>query len=268
MKKCISVLVILLLVASLALPTLAAEPRLDAVADAAGLLTTEQRSTLEQKAREIAKAYQCGVYIITMGDFTDYSNQSSLYEAAKELYLGYDLGFGEEHSGVLLVLSMAERDYTLLAYGYGNTAFTDYGKDRLADAFLDDFGDDDWYEGFDHYLTKSESMLRTARAGEPLDVGNSPSIVTAGVLISIALGCGVSLLICLGFKGTMKSVAIQTDADSYIQPGSVDFTIREDRFTHITRNRVKIVQKSDSGGSSGGGTTIDSSGFSGKSGKF
>ena len=89
----------------------------------------------------------------------DYTYDETIYEAAKTLYQEYSLGYGEEKSGELLLLSMAERDYTLIAYGYGNTAFTDYGKDKLSEVFLDDFGDDNWYSGLSDYLDKSESML-------------------------------------------------------------------------------------------------------------
>ncbi len=266
MRKWFSVMVALLLTLSLALPTLAAEPQLNYVTDAAGLLTEEERETLECEAEEISDTYQCDVYIITVSDFLEYTTQTSVYEGAKELYRTYDLGYGAEKSGVLLLLSMAERDYSLIAYGYGNTAFTDYGKDKLADVFLDDFGDNDWYGGFSDYLQKSGSMLEAARNGNPLDVGSNPATKRVGALIAVALGCLVSLGICALLAGSMKSVGIKTEADAYIRSGSVNFTIRADQFTHMTRSRVKIEKETSSGG--GGGTTIDSSGFSGKSGKF
>lgn len=263
-KKLISLAALLLLLAMLCVPAWADEPQLDYVTDAAGILTGEEWETLEDRAGEISRRYQCGVYIITVDDFTDYVDTDSLYEAAKTIYRGYDLGYGAEQSGVLLMLSMAERDYTLIAYGYGNTAFTDYGKDKLAEKFLDNFGDDDWYGGFTDYLEKSADMLKSARAGHPLDVGSNPLIRLAGLLISVALGCFASLAVCSFLWRGMKSVGVKAEADTYISAGSVDFTVREDQFTHITESRVKIERSS--GG--GGGTSVDSDGFSGKSGKF
>ena len=160
---------------------------------------------------------------------------------------------------------MAERDYSLIAYGYGNTAFTDFGKDKLADTFLDDFAEDDWYAGFEDYLEKSESMLKSARAGRPLDADNDPLVRFGGLLISVGLGCLCAFLICCPLWARMKSVSVKTEADAYIRAGSVAFTAREDHFTHTTQTRVKI-EKSSGGGS--GGTTVDSDGFSGISGKF
>lgn len=262
-KKLISLAAVLALLAALCVPALAAEPQLGYVTDAALLLTDDEWEMLEDRAGQISRQYRCGVYIVTVDDFTYYVDTDSIYEAAKAIYRDYDLGLGEEQSGVLLLLSMAERDYSLIAYGYGNTAFTDYGKDRLAEEFLDDFGDDDWYGGFTDYLEKSAGMLKSAEEGKPLDVGTNPLIWLVGLLISLALGCVAALLICTFLEGKMKSVAKGSEADSYLETDSVQITAREDHFTHTTETRVKIEEKTG-----GGGTTVDLDGFSGKSGKF
>lgn len=265
MKKLISFLAVLTLLTALWVPALAAEPELGYVTDAASLLSDTEWTALESKAESISARYECGVYIITVDDFTDYVNTYDVYEAAKAIYREYSLGWGTEKSGVLLFLSMAERDYSLIAYGYGNTAFTDYGKDRLADRFLDNFGDDDWYGGFEDYLNMCESMLQSAREGRPLDVGSAPAIRLVGILISIALGCIAAFIVCCFLSLQMRSVAVKAEADSYIRSDSINFIAREDRFSHTSQVRTKV--ESSSGGS-GGGTTVDSSGFSGKSGKF
>lgn len=264
MKKTISLFAAFVLLFALWVPAQAAQARLDYVTDAACLLTDEEWEVLENTARDISESYQCGVYIITLDDFTNYSSAGSIYEAAKDIYREYELGWGQEKSGVLLLLSMAERDYTLIAYGYGNTAFTDFGKDKLADVFLDNLADDDWYGGFTDYLHKCGSMLSSARAGRPLDVGSDPLVFLAGLGISLVLGCLISVVICSLLLGTMRSVAVKTEAGDYLRRDSVVFTRREDRFTHATESRVKI----EKGSGGGGGTTVDSDGFSGESGKF
>lgn len=261
MKRIISLMAALILSVLLCVPAMAAGAQLDYVTDAAMLLTDEEWETLEDRARAISEQYDCGVYIVTLEDFTWYVDTYDPYEAAKAIYREYDLGLGGDNSGVLLMLSMAERDYALISYGYGNTAFTDYGKDVLADAFLDDLSYDDWYGGFEDYLAKSESLLRSAEEGHPLDVGTSAKVWLVGMLISVGLGCLLAMLVCWTLRQRMRSVSAGAEADAYIHAGSVDITLREDRFTHATESRVKIEKKS-------GGTTVDSSGFSGKKGKF
>lgn len=264
MKKILSFLAVLALLTALCVPALAAEPELGCVTDAASLLSDQQWATLEGKAEALSAQYECGIYIITLDDFTDYVNTNDVYEAAKAIYREYSLGWGAEKSGVLLLLSMAERDYSLIAYGYGNTAFTDYGKDQLAKRFLDNFGEDDWYGGFSDYLNKCGSMLSTAREGHPLDVDSNPLIRLAGIGISLLVGCAAAFVIAVWVSDRMmKSVSAKTEAGAYLTAGSVEITGREDHFTHTTETRSKIERNSDSGG-----TTIDSDGFSGKSGKF
>lgn len=254
-KRILSLCIILLLALSLCTPVAAAgfeDAQLSFVTDEAGLLTNEQRLELEQRAEEISQKYQCGVYIITVNDFTDYTYESSVYEAAKDLYREYELGYGEERSGELLLLSMEARDYALIAYGYGNTAFSEAAAE-LAETFLDDFADDAWYDGFSDYLEKSASMLVSSR-----------NIVFVGIGISLLLGCGLGLLLCWLLKEKqMKSVAVKQDANAYLRADGVHITNRQDQFSHITQTRTKIEKSSG-----GGGTSVDSDGFSGQSGKF
>ncbi len=264
-KRWISLLAVLILVLTLCVSALAAgfeAAKADFITDYSGILTELERSELEQRAEEISRQYQCGVYVIVLEDYTGYSYDGSVYEAAKALYQEYELGYGEEKSGELLLVSMADRDYALIAHGYGNTAFTEFGKNKLSEVFVDNFKEDDWYGGFSDYLEKSASMLQSAWDGQPLNADSDPLIGSAGIGISVLLGCGLGLLICWLFKEhQMKSVAVKTEADAYVSAGSAKITNRQDQFTHTTETRKKIEKSSSSSSSS-------NDGFSGKSGKF
>ena len=78
-------------------------------------------------------------------------------------------GLGTERTGILLLLDMKERVFDICAHGSAaHYAFTEYGKDELANAFLDDFADDDWYSGFFHYLVELEHQLMHAEKGKPV----------------------------------------------------------------------------------------------------
>ena len=128
MKK---ILLTLLAVAMLAVllvsPALAAQ--LDNVTDAAVLLTDEQLATLEEMAENVSDRYGCGVYVVTVDDYRELED-TDVQTCAEDLYDYFELGLGEERNGILLMLSMEERDYALIAYGQkAHYAFTDYGKD-------------------------------------------------------------------------------------------------------------------------------------------
>lgn len=240
-----------------------ADPELDLVSDSAAILTQAEAATLEEKAQKISETYKCNVYIVTVDDYSAYGN--SVYEAAKTIYQTYHLGYGTEKDGVMLLLSMNDRDYSLIAFGYGNTAFTDYGKEQLEEEFLDDLGDNEWAEGFSDYLDKSAEMLKTARAGKPLDVGSNPMIQIVGFVFNLILGAGVAFLASHLLKSTMNSVHEKEEAEAYVTEGGVSFRRRDDRYLYSNESRRLI--KKDSGSSSGG-TSVDSDGFSGSSGKF
>ena len=81
--------------------------------------------------------------------------------------------------------------------------------------------------------------------------------------MSVLLALILSFVVCFILKANMESVEESSEADAYVTAGSVNFTAREDHFTHQTETRTVISKDSDSGG-----TSIDSDGFSGSSGKF
>jgi len=277
-------LLVLIFCCALPLPAMAAE--LDTVTDAAGLLTDAERGELNDRAEELAEQYQCAVYIVTLEDMEDMGT-SDAYDLATAVYTEYDLGYGEEKSGLLLLLSMAERDYALIAYGYGNTAFTDYGKDVLLDEdVLPLLGEDAYYEGFSAYLDTAGEYLSMARDGKPFDVENAPGYnetdgsygVTARpkydegefavrlgavILLPLLLAGGI----CLYWKRQMNTAVSARTADRYIPSDGFHLTGQQDTFLYRTETRRRIENHS-SGGGHAGGTSMRSGGFSGRSGKF
>ena len=118
-----------------------------------------------------------------------------------------------------------------------------------------------WAAGFSDYISGSEELLYAASTGTPVDVqqGSGIGMTLVMILLIPALIAGVA---CGIMAASMKTARRKTDADYYSR--SVQITGRHDRF--ITRTVVR--QKIESSYSSGGGTRINSGGFSGKSGKF
>ncbi len=241
------------------------------VSDEAHLLSVDAWTQLEAEAERISKKYQCGVYIATVPDYTEYGSYSSFWSFSEDFYNNYHLGIGEKRNGILLILSMAERDYSLIAYGSdAHYAFTDYGKEVLENEFLDDFRRDDWAGGFGDYLSMSEQLLASAAAGEPVDVpytSRGESRSTVGGIVTVFVPLLTAFGACEGMRRQMKPVSRQSRADEYIVQGGIDLSLKRDVFLNrtITRVPIRSVEKSPAGG---GGTTVNSHGFSGHSGKF
>ena len=244
------------------------------VKDDCGLLSNTELSELQSRASQISSEYNCGVYIVVVKNMDDFVYDYKIYpdafavEAFAQYYYFNELkGVGDSGNGIFLVMSMKERDYDIMAHGdFGNKAFTDYGKTKLADSFLDYFGQDEWYRGFSSYLSKVERYMEAASRGTPVDVGtripehNLPLSLAAGLIF----GFIVALISCLTMKSGMKSVRQARIASNFIVQNGVNIPIQKDFFTHNTVTR-QVIQSSSGGG---GGTHINSSGSSHHSGKF
>ena len=111
------------------------------VFDISDLLTYEEWEELEARAADISNRQHCGVYFALVDDFTDYGD-GSVYEVTYQLYHGSELGFGTDRDGIIVLLSMEERNYAMFVYGeYAEYAFDDFGQEKLEEQFLGDFGD-------------------------------------------------------------------------------------------------------------------------------
>ena len=125
----------------------ATEAQLWNITDTVGLLTSDEDLTLEARAEEISAQYGVGIYLLILEDYSEYYDDP--YETAYELYHQNTLGMGEDRDGVILLMSMSDRKYATFFYGpKAEYAFDAYGQELMEEEFLDDFRDDDWYDGF------------------------------------------------------------------------------------------------------------------------
>ena len=76
----------------------------------------------------------------------------------------------------------------------------------------------------------------------------------------------LALVVCVVLMLQMKTANLKTEAGDYMVQNGTNMRVVQDIFTHRTVTRQAIEQNENKGG--GGGTTINSRGFSGKSGKF
>ena len=249
----------------------ATEPQLWNITDTVGLLTSDEDQSLEERAEEISAQYGVGVYLLILEDYSEYYDDP--YETAYQFYHGYTLGEGEDRDGVILLMSMSNRKYATFFYGpKAEYAFDAYGQELMEEEFLDDFRDDDWYDGFEDYLEVCAEYLERAEAGDPVRRddssagGSSVSGIGTTILVCLGISAVIAMIVCLILRGKMKSVRKGTHADAYVT-GSLNLTASRDQYTHTTETRTKIEhESSDSGG--GGSSACSGGGGSGRSGSF
>ena len=231
------------------------------VTDTAGIMTPEERQMLEETAQDISETHDFGLYIITMDNFRDVTDSQDVFDGATALYNNYALGHGEERKGLLFLLSMDRRDFSMVTYSdYGNFVFDAVAREELVYSFSDDFRLDDWYSGFADYLEDCDDMLEDGP-----DKLQSEITGMVGIIFLLPLIIAAVVIAILSRK--MKSVFKATEAEAYAG-GGLNLTRSYDQFTHATETRKKRKEESSDGGGSGGTRSRSSGGFGGTSGKF
>ena len=231
------------------------------VTDTAGIMTPEERQMLEETAQDISETHDFGLYIITMDNFRDVTDSQDVFDGATALYNNYALGHGEERKGLLFLLSMDRRDFSMVTYSdYGNFVFDAVAREELVYSFSDDFRLDDWYSGFADYLEDCDDMLEDGP-----DKLQSEITGMVGIIFLLPLIIAAVVIAILSRK--MKSVFKATEAEAYAG-GGLNLTRSYDQFTHATETRKKRKEESSDGGGGGGTRSRSSGGFGGTSGKF
>ena len=199
----------------------ATEAQLWNITDTVGLLTSDEDLTLEARAEEISAQYGVGIYLLILEDYSEYYDDP--YETAYELYHQNTLGMGEDRDGVILLMSMSDRKYATFFYGpKAEYAFDAYGQELMEEEFLDDFRDDDWYDGFSDYLEVCAEYLERAEAGDPVRGddssagGSDGSGIGTTILVCLGISAVIAMIVCLILRGKMKSVRKGTHADAYV----------------------------------------------------
>ena len=250
------------------------------VVDSVGLLSASEVTALSARLAEIGEKYQCDVLVAvvpTLGNKTAEEYADDFFD-----YNGYGYGAVPDANGmtvngdgVLLLLSMEDRDFAVSTSGFGIKAFTDYGiQTDLEAAFLPYLRNDNWYGAFNAYADRCDWLLNTARKGKPYDVG----YYLNGVAVAIAAIAGLLLAFIPvnSMKRQLTDVHASTNADTYLTPQTFLMTQNTDLLlgSHTSRTvHVEPVRTSGGGGggfSGGSSTHTSSSGgtHGGHSGKF
>lgn len=254
------------------------------IIDDADILTQEEENVLSQKAESISSAYNFGIYIVTVPDFLDFydidttsdditiNNVPNIEDCSYQYYMDKGLGTGESQDGLMLFLSMADRDFDIMAYGYGNIAFTDYGKSKLADAFLSDFSINYWCDGMEKYLSKAEYFLKWASKGHPYDYHSLAIKIEnlwKNLIVSLVIGLIIAFISVKKNKRNLNNIKTAISAGNYIDDSKIALSRSVDNYLYSnTTVTYKPKPSTSSGSSYRGGTSVHSNGSSHHSGKF
>ncbi len=249
----------------------AAAENSDRVVDQAGLLSDREEEKLEEQFAAIAGEYQCDVAVVTV----DSCGGKSPMNFTDDYYEANGYGCGDTRDGLMLMISMEERDWWITTMGDAIRIFTDYGLEQMEYQFIDELSDGDYYEAFRSFGRTAEDFMEEARQDRPYDVGHTyekPLALGVRIGISAAVGLALAALTFGGLFAQLKSAKVKREARDYVRKNSFQVTRANDLFLYRTVRRRKIEKAPPSGGGGGGGSSIHttSSGGSagGRGGKF
>ena len=264
MKKRLYIILFTLIFSTMCVMPVFAQNEMAAyVVDDAGLLTDSEENSLNETLKEISNRQNCQVVVVTTNSLDGKSA-----EAYADDYYDYN-GYGKD--GILLLVSMEDRDYGISTCGYATEAFTDAGINYIENKFLDDLSAGNYEKAFSTYAKQCDKFLTQAKEGKAYDSSNMPHepLSSMWILISFVAGLVIALIIVACMISKLKSVHMQVAAGNYVKDGSVD--ISEMRDLYLYSNITKRARpKNDSNNGGGSSTHISSSGetHGGTSGKF
>ena len=235
--------------------------------DEEDLLTEEEESSLLEKLDEISLRQDCDVVIAVVSGLEG----STAMEYADDFYDYNGYGMGSERDGILLLVSMEERDWWMSTCGYGITAFTDAGMKYMSEKFLPELSDGNYMQAFEKFSELCDDFITQAKTGEPYDQGNLPAepFNPFWIAVDLVIGFGMGYVIAFRKKEKLRTVRKKVMAEDYTLPGSFVLTVNSDRFVrkYTTSQVIQVDSESDSSGSS---THTSSSGTThgGTGGKF
>ena len=245
--------------------TIPAEGQMPRLVDDAGLLDSTEEVLLEKKLDEISERQQCDVAVVTVNGLDGKS--PTAYADDFYDYNGY--GYGAGNDGILLLVSMEDRDWAITTCGNAIDVFTDAGQEYIVSQFRPDLSGGKYYDAFDCFAEQCDYFLTQAAQGEPFDEDTLPKTFDPiWVLISCALGIVIAFCVVTGMKSQLKSVRAQSGAQGYIRPGGFHLTGGNELFLYRNVTRTQRAENSSSSGKSSTHTSFSGTTHGGGSGKF
>lgn len=279
-KKLFALLLALVFSLCCAVPAFAANIDRSRVVDGAELLTDDEISALSAKLDEISTRQQMDVVVMTSDDLQGYDTAT---ECADELYEYCGYGFGDEKDGIMLFISMDDRDWAISTCGRAIDVFGEYDCDYIGNEIVPYLSDGDYAAAFERFANLCDQFITNGGIDDDDydhdddydDYRNftipSERLSPMWILVSIVAGILLAVLVVGIMRSKLKTVRFQAAASNYVKHGSMNITDSSDLYLYRTMSRTPRPKSNDNSSSGGGGGIhMSSSGtmHGGSSGKF
>lgn len=241
--------------------------------DQAGLLSTNEAQEVRESLDEVSRKYSCDVVVAT----ADKLDGMSPTEYADWLYENSGYGQGEDSNGILLLVSLDDRDWAISTSGDARAVFNDDAQEYMMSKVRPCFSEGKYAQGFLEYAKISGSLLADAEAGVYYGVNQektdpepeSKGLPFGWLFGDLGIGAVIAGLLGKSKASKLHGIRRQSSADAYLKAEDIRFDIKEDRYVRTDTERRKIEKNEER--PEGMATTHMSSGghsHGGSSGKF
>ncbi|WP_434778735.1 TPM domain-containing protein [Neisseria sp. Ec49-e6-T10] len=123
--------------------------------DYAQLFTQTEKNNLSQIAQDIAKNERIDIAVVT----TNKPNGKTSRDYADDFYDAYQFGYGEDRSGLIMLINMKEREIWISTTGKAIDIFTDQKINLILDSIYIDLAQNHYFNASKQFLELSESYI-------------------------------------------------------------------------------------------------------------
>jgi len=227
------------------------------VVDNAGLLNDGEIYELERLTAQIASTYNFNLVIVTETDIGGVEPETYANNYFDKDYNGQD--------GCLFLQVTGSRDYWFSTSGRGIKILNSTAFDKLKSDVVKHLKEDAPAQAYTAFIRDWGIFLELDAEGKNYNFirAYSTYMYIAAWVVSLI----IALLALFNMKAKMDNVRPKTEADSFIVPGSLAFTKKNDTFLYTTVTKTKRESSSSSSGGSHGSHS-GGSGHGGGGGKY
>ncbi len=223
----------------------------DKVYDFANLFSDSEENKLYNDIYKYTNKTSYEAVIVTTYD----NNGKHVEDYAMDFY--EDNGFRED--GIIFVIDMLDRGYTMMVHGAAIDTYTDNDIDYILDELYYDMADGDYYDAASNFLslsTKYYSSNSSYSYGSNVSTGDMMIWLK---LFGYPLIVTIIVILIMAFQNRMVKKA--NSSKSFLNNETKVITTISDIFLGATTTKVRIDTDSSSGGGMRGGSGGRSSGM-------
>ena len=210
------------------------------IIDKADLISSNAEAQLTKKARDIQNKYKIDVVIVTVPS----TEGAGIEYFTETLYLQSGYGQGSLKDGMMLLLSMEERDYDFYKKGKVHDNLSISLEEKILDPTINKLRNSDYEGAFNIFLSTVDEVYSKAKPDgsfpkEPK--GSFPYLI--GIIGSFV----VAFIIVQTGASTLKSVRYSRTANNYVKKNSlvINRGFDQDLYRNVTIRRKPKSNSSD-----------------------